>query len=189
LAGLSLRPDWPCVRVRTGICPLTSELPGGRNEVAHASASMLLARSSSPARAAGLTTEQQSRLARHRTSGRFGAGRSPASGSEADVEKLERTAIASIETSRPRRRSGVGRGSPAGGEPGRWQAHPAGPTPRSTATAGEQTAALDGRLDHNNPPAGQSTILLWDSDVQLRWLAGCSWTVGGQRHLYTRRLQ
>ena len=45
--SLASPPDWPCLRVRAGICPLTSELPGGSSGVTGASTSMLLAQSRS----------------------------------------------------------------------------------------------------------------------------------------------
>jgi hypothetical protein len=48
--SLAFAGDRPCLRVRVGICPLTSETPGGCIEVKRVLTSMLLARSSSDAR-------------------------------------------------------------------------------------------------------------------------------------------
>jgi hypothetical protein len=56
--SLASAPDWPCLRVRARICPLTSELPGGSSGAMGASTSMLLAGSRSDA-VAGETTPRR----------------------------------------------------------------------------------------------------------------------------------
>jgi hypothetical protein len=45
--SLASVPDRPCLRVRAGICTLTSEVPGGCSGVTRASTSMLLAQANS----------------------------------------------------------------------------------------------------------------------------------------------